>query len=594
MPSSPLVEEVNLITFNIFSGGNDIPTTYEVMSIRIEQSVNSIAEAEIVLRDGSAANQTFEIADSDTFKPGVEIEIKLGYENQNDSVFKGIVTKQAIRIDSSSGSQLQVTCKDKTLKSTIARKNAIFTKMKDSAIIEQIAGAAGFSKEVTATSVEHKEVVQYYVTDWDFIVSRAETNGMIVTTDAGKLIVAKPVVSDTPELQVQFGIDIIEFDGELDATHQYSGVQSNAWDMSSQSVINATASEPTINTQGDITGSTLADVLNAGTNYLNSSVPIAQDSVKAWADAALLKSRLSRFKGSVTFQGSSKARVNSTVKLLGLSSRFNGNAYISGITHTIEHGQWHTEAKIGLSPEWFTESRTVSAPLASGLLPGVKGLQTGIVKKIYEDPDNEFRVQVEIPILEADGDAVWARLSTFYNGSGVGAFFMPEVNDEVILGFMNDDPRFPVILGSVYSSSIAAPETPDEKNTIKTIVTQSKLQLKFDDENKVITLLTPAGNTLVISDEDKGITLTDQSSNKIQMNTDGITVESQSNLTLKAAQEVKIQGATVTVNGSESISSTGGTVSITGNESTTIKGSAECAISSDGQMSVKGITVMIN
>ena len=598
MPNSPIAEETNLISFAILSAGKEIPGTYEVLEIRIEQHVNRIAEAEITLRDGSTANQTFDVTDSDTFKPGSEIEIKLGYQSQNKSVFKGLVTKQIIQVDDISGSKLQVICKDKALKLAINRKNGIFTEVTDSDIIEKISGECGLSSDITSTSENHKEVVQYYATDWDFIISRAEINGLVVITDSGKLTVQQPKVEDTPALQVQFGYDIIEFSGELDATNQYSDVQGNAWDMASQSVINAASSEPSVNNQGDITGAALASVLSVGTQNLSSSVPVSQSAIKTWANAALLKSRLSRFKGSVTFQGSADARVNATIKLMGLSNRFNGNAFISGITHTLADGRWTTEAQIGLSAEWFVEKHPVSAPVASGLLPGVKGLQTGIVKKIYEDPDNEFRVQVEIPLLGADGEAVWARLSTFYSGKGIGAYFMPEVNDEVILGFMNNDPRFPIILGSVFSSSIPAPETPDEKNTIKTLVTQSKLQLKFDDENKVITILTPSGNTvilsdadkaitlltpegitMVLSDENKGITLTDQNKNKIEMNDNGIVVESASDLTLKATQNVKIEGMQV---------------EITGNQSTTVKGSAQCEISSDGQMVVKGVTVAIN
>jgi Rhs element Vgr protein len=594
MPSSPLKVDASIVSYTILSAGSEIPATYEILDLRIDQHINKIAEAEITVRDGNTATQTFEVTDSNTFKPGSEIEIKLGYQGQEDSVFKGVVTKQIVKVNNETGSQLIVVCKDKALASVINRKNAIFTDMKDSAVIEQLAGNYGLQTDITATSVQHKEIVQYYSTDWDFIINRSEINGLIVVTDSGKLTVAKPAVSDSPALQIQFGYDVIEFDGELDATTQYTGVDSNAWDMSSQSIINASASEPSVNEQGDITGSTLANVLSAGNNTLNASVPITQDDIQNWANAALLKSRLSRFKGSITFQGSSKAKVNSTIKIMGMSNRFNGNAYISGVTHILDNGQWHTETKIGLSSEWFVEKHPVSTPIASGLLPGVKGLQTGIVKKIYDDPDNEFRVQVEVPILGADGDSIWARLGTFYSGNGFGAFFMPEVNDEVILGFMNDDPRFPIILGSVYSSSIPAPETPDEKNTIKTILTQSKLQLKFDEENKVITLLTPGGNTIVISDEDKGITLTDQNNNKIQMNDSGIVVDSASDLTLKAAQSVTIQGASVSVKADESLSCTGGTVSISGNQSTSITGSAECTISSDGQMSVKGTMVGIN
>ena len=593
MPVSPIQEETNLISFEILSGGSQIPDTYEVISIRTERQLNRIALAEIVLLDGSTAKQTFDITDSDTFKPGSEVEIKLGYHSKNDSVFKGIVVKQMIKVNTE-GSKLHVICKDESLKLTVNRNNNIFTESTDSAAMESIIGASSLQSSITATSVTHKEIVQYYASDWDFILNRSEINGMVVSTDGGKVTIAKPNVSATPELQVQFGFDIIDFDGEMDATYQYSDVQGNTWDMSTQSMLNASSSEPSVNDQGDLTGSQLASVLGAGTVNLNTNATVAQDDIQGWANAAILKSRLSRFRGSVTFQGSSKAKVNTTLKLMGLSSRFNGNAFISGVIHTIEDGTWNTEVKLGLSPEWFTEAHQVNGPQAAGLIPGVRGLQTGIVKKIDSDPDNEFRVQVELPVLGAEGKYMWARLSTFYASNEFGAFFMPEINDEVILGFMNDDPRFPVILGSVYSSSLPAPETPNENNTIKTLITQSKLQLKFDDENKVITVLTPGGNTMVFSDQDEGITITDQNSNKIEMNSSGITIDSQSDLTLKAANSVSISGTSVSVDGSESISNTGGSVSITGNQSTSISGNAECSVSSSGQMSIKGAMIMMN
>lgn len=592
MPNSPLLQDTNLVSFSILSNDTEIPSTYQVMAIRIAQHINRISEAEITLIDGDAASQEFSVTDSKVFVPGVEIEIKLGYQSNHTTVFRGIVVKQAIKIDED-GSRLQVLCKDTCLKLTTHRENTIFTNSTDSDAMGTLVDASGLSKDITATTVTHEKIVEYYTTDWDFIISRAESNGMIVITDNGTLVVAKPNVSATPELKVQYGDDILEFDVEVDATHQYLSTQGNAWDLTNQSVINASGSEPTLNKQGTISGKQLANVLGAEAQ-LNTSAAITQADIQTWADATLLKSRLSMFKGTVTFQGSAKAKVNSTIEINGVSDRLSGNAFISGVTHTLEDGRWITEVEIGLSPEWFVEKHTVSAPDASGLLPGIKGLQTGIVKKIESDPNNEFRVQVDIPMLGDGSDMVWARLSTFYNGNGIGAFFMPEIGNEVILGFMNDDPRFPIILGSVYSSSIPTPEVPDEKNTIKTIITQSKLQLKFDDENKVITLLTPGGNTIVISDEDKGVVIKDENGNSFEMNDKGVTINSASSLTLKASDDVTIEGTTVSISGSQSVSTSGGSVSISGDQGTTVTGGAQCEVSSDGQMNVKGAMVMIN
>lgn len=593
MASSPIVEGNHLVTFTITSGGADIPDTYQILDIKTTQEVNKIAQAEITILDGNTATQDFEITSADTFAPGAEIEISLGYESTNTSVFKGIVTKQSIKVDSG-GSQLLVTCKDAVVAATVGRKNAVFSASTDSDIIEQIAGNYSFSNTVTASTATHEEVVQFYATDWDFIVSRAEVNGMIVYTDSGTLTVDTPDVSSDPELSLQFGYDIIELDAQIDAVNQYSSVEGNSWDMDNQAVTNVTASEPTVNEQGNLSGSTLGDVLSV-TNVLNTSVPITSDSVQAWADATLLKSRLSRFSGTIMFQGSALAKVNSLIQLQGLGDRFNGNAFISGVTHTIEDGQWHTEVKIGLSVDWFTQKNRTTAPEASGLLQGVRGLQTGIVKQIYEDEGGEYRVEVQIPLLDDDTATAWARMSTFYASNGIGAFFYPEVGDEVILGFMNNDPRFPIILGSVYSTALPPPvDIADANNYIKMLMTKSQLQIQFDDENIVMTMVTPNNNTIVISDKDEGITITDQNSNQVQMNGDGITVESKSSMTIKAANDLTIQGSSITISADNDVSVSGGSISISADQSVSISGNSGCDISSSAETNISGSMVNLN
>lgn len=596
MAQSPITEKSNLTSFSIQSNGSEISSVFydQVLEIRVEQEINKISEAEIVLRDGDPASQSFPIADSSFFVPGAKIDIQMGYEGQNQAVFSGIVVKMLITVDEFEGSRLRIYCRDAAIKASITRKNAIYLNQKDSDIVQQIASSYSLQTKISATTVQYKEMVQYYASDWDFIVTRAEANGMFIVSDSGTLVMAAPDSSASPSLSLTYGFDVHEFDCELEASYQLSGTQGNAWDMSQQTVITASGSSPSLNEQGNISSSTLAGVLSVGTSNLISDTGLEQSAIQSWADAALLKAGMSRFKGTMIFQGSALAKVNSTIQLDGFSARFNGNAFISGVSHQIDSKGWMTEVKVGLSEKWYAESPLNSGPIAAGLLPGVKGLQIGIVKKIDQDPDNEFRVQVQIPILAADANMVWARLSTFYVGNTFGAFFMPEINDEVILGFLNDDPNFPIILGSVYSTAIPAPLTPDAKNSIKTIITSSKLQIKFDDENKVLTLLTPGGNIVVLSDQDKGIKLTDQNSNFIQMNDQGITINSASNMTIKAAQGLNLQAATVSTKGDQSISESAPSISVSGDESVSITGSGECSVSSDGQTSIKGSMVMIN
>src|SRR5262249_9417234 len=156
------------------------------------------------------------------------------------------------------------------------------------------------------------------------------------------------------------------------------------------------------------------------------------------------------------------------------------------------------------------------APTASGILPGVQGLFQGTVKKIFDDPDGQFRILVTIPLFDPGGEGLWARLANFYSTSGAGAFFLPETGDEVILGFLNEDTRSPVILGSVYSNTKNKPFAslePNEKNQFKAIVSKSGIYIQFDDVDKILTITTPAANKIILDDKNKQVSILDQNEN---------------------------------------------------------------------------------
>ena len=91
------------------------------------------------------------------------------------------------------------------------------------------------------------------------------------------------------------------------------------------------------------------------------------------------------------------------------------------------------------------------APAAAGWTAGIEGLQIGVVKKLDANPDGEPMIQVSVPILEAEAPGVWARLAKLHATDGTGAFFVPEIGDEVVLGFLANDPSHPIVLGSLYN-----------------------------------------------------------------------------------------------------------------------------------------------
>jgi len=599
MPAaSPLTQYSDLVNVSISVNGTTIDASYSVLSVTVVKEVNKIPYARVQILDGDPSSENFTISATDTFIPGNTLVINAGYHGQTDIIFSGIIIKHSIKTLNSRTPILVVEARDAAVRMTIGRKNAYFTMAKDSDLITQlISSYPDITGDVDATTTVQEMVVQYYATDWDMLLCRADVNGMVVLTDQNKVSVKKIDTSLSPALLLTYGDSIVKFDLEMDARSQLSSAQAISWDQSTQAIIQANSVDPGLKLPGDVTLAKLASVTSPSNYQLQSSAPIAQNDLQVWANAQIIKSAMSKIRGTVSFQGSSLVNPGTLVTLDGLGTRFDGNAYVSAVRHTIEEGDWMTEVAIGGSPEWITESREhIMAPAASGLVPAIPGLQIGVVSKIDKDPDNEFRVQVKIPIVDAATATVWARLSTFYTTtSKQGSYFYPEVSDEVILGFLNDDPRFPVILGSVYSSSNNPPYTPDDKNTYKAIVTNSGIKIEVNDDKKIVTIETPAKNSIVLSDDAQSITLTDQNSNSIKMSSDGIAISSASNITIKATGNI-----TSTSDGNTTIKATGdaqisgANFSAQGQAQATVQGNASAQLTASGKVAIKGAMVMIN
>lgn len=580
----------------MFSNGSALPGTTQVVSVSVKKTINRIPVAEIVILDGDMPDKDFPVSNADYFKPGGTIKINAGYEQEEETIFEGIVVKHGIKITGNNYSRLIVECRDKAVAMTVGRKNANYVDSKDSDIITKLVGNyGGLSSDVASTTTQHKELVQYYCTDWDFMLSRAEVNGLLVIVDDAKVTVKPPATDGTPKLKVTYGDDLMEFHASIDARSQLSKVQGVSWDMKTQAVVQQQASPKTLNAQGDLDSAVLAKVIGLDSFRLQTPAPLESTALQSWVDGQQVKAGLARIQGRMSFQGSAKAKAGELMELAGVGNRFNGKVFVSSVHHVVADGNWITEVEFGLPQNWFAENRDLVAPPASGLLPGIEGLHIGVVKKLDADPEGQYKVQVSVPVLQADTDGVWARLAEFYASDGIGAFFVPEIGDEVVLGYFNNDPSNPVILGSLYSSKRKAPYEMTADNFKKAIITRSKLKLEFDDDKKIVTVITPGNNKIVISDEGKSILLQDQNNNKVELSPDGIALDSPKDITITAKGKISISAVgNVEVDSKADITAGGMNITHTAKTSFTAKGNASAEISASGQTTVKGSMVMIN
>lgn len=595
MADSPLLNAEGVIRVTVFSGGTKLADESQLISVSVTRAVNRVPTARLVFTDGDMPNRKFPLSDADTLTPGTAIRITAGYGDDEQAIFEGIVVKHSIRIGGGNEARLLVECRDKAVKMTVGRKNATYSKMLDSAVIGNLISAAGLTGDVTATSTEHTDLVQYYVSDWDFVVSRAEANGLLVIVTDGALSVKAPDTSGEPTLEVTYGADLIGFEAEIDARTQFSSASASTWSLSDQTEQTATATPPQLNQQGNLDATTLAGVIGLSAYQIQTGAAIESTALDSWAKALQVKAGLARIRGKMSFQGSAQAKVGALIKLVGVGARFSGDVFVGAVTHEIEAGQWITTAEFGLSPTWFTEQHDVMAPPAAGLLPGIGGLHVGKVTKLDEDPDGQQRVQVSIPVLGSAAQPVWARLLQFYASNAFGAFFVPELADEVVLGFFDNDPTHPVILGSLYSSNRVPPYTLTAENNTKAIVTRCKAKIEFDDENKIITVMTPAKNKVVLSDQDKSILLLDQNNNRAELNPSGITLDSPKDIKVKANGTITLDAVgAISITSQADVKSAGLNVLCEGQVGFTGKGSATAELSASGETVVRGAMVMIN
>ncbi len=186
------------------------------------------------------------------------------------------------------------------------------------------------------------------------------------------------------------------------------------------------------------------------------------------------------------------------------------------------------------------------------------GVTIGVITN-NNDPEKLGRVKVKFPWLSEQEESYWARLATPMGGKERGLYFLPEVDDEVLVAFEHGAVEFPYILGSLWNGKDKPPVTnEDGKNNLRTIKSRSGHVITLDDtkgEEKIIIRDKTAKNEIVIDSKNNTITmkvekdLTIETKGKISLKSSGGDLEIEcNNLKVQAKQNCEIKSnANVTV-----------------------------------------------
>ena len=202
------------------------------------------------------------------------------------------------------------------------------------------------------------------------------------------------------------------------------------------------------------------------------------------------------------------------------------------------------------------ETTGIAAVVDERIAHGLGGRWYGVFPALVtdiKDPDGQGRVKVSLPWSpDTDGSRyeAWARLATMMAGNNRGSWFVPDVNDEVLIAFEAGDTRRPYVVGSLWNGSDKPPESMDGggKNYKKVLRSRNGVKITLDDQDgqEKMILETPGGQKITMKDGPGAVEIVDSNGNSVKLETSGITVTASAKVTINASQ-VAVSAGMVTV-----------------------------------------------
>lgn len=551
------------------------------------------------------SNENMHWNEDATFREGKDIEIHYGIGDASpQKILSGKIASVEPQIDTENAT-IVLRGYDLSHKLYRGRYRRSFLDIKDSDLAQRLAGEAGLSVgTIDATTVTHKYLFQNNQTNAEFLLERARRIGYeLWVDDQAKFNFRKLPASPPTAATLEWGNDLLTFSPRLSTAEQINEVEVRGWDVKQKKEIVGTASSGTGEPQIGVSGG--AGI--AQTAWGQAKLAIVDEYVADASEAktlaqALLDEQTGTF---VEAQGTCLANVSlvpgKLVEIKQVGTRFNGKYYLTQVTHEWIAGQTmvtrftasgkRDRGLWGLLAEPALEAGAHGTHLIAGV---VIGLVTN-----NKDPDELCRVKVKFPWLSGTDESNWARVVTPMAGKDRGIFYLPEIDDEVLVGFEHGDIHRPYVLGSVWNGKdgmpIKAADAVGSDGLVNKRVMKSRTghMLTIND--------TKGGEQLLLVDKTSKNKITLNSpDNSLKIEFEGdITIDTKGKLIIKSKAGIEITSeATIKVEAKQdySMKSSGGKLTLagqTGAEMTTqaaakIAGQTGVEVTSQAQLKMSG------
>jgi phage protein D len=414
-----------------------------VVEVRVRDTLALPSSAIVRITDPKGEN-----VDSQPLQLGKDIEVKAGAtgDRTTKTVFKG----QVVAVEPEFGEHgctIVARALDKGHKLMRQRKVRTFQQMSASDMVRKIAGENGLTAKVKSTPVVHEFFQQSAETEWDFLWRLARMNDYRVTVNDTTLNFGPFGDGATGPVTLKWQDNLISFKPRMSGVQQQQTVNVRSWDPKNKQVVTGSASSPQTTSKPGVQRAQVSNDLGGGTTMVADQLAETAGEANAIAKSALEGRADSYFEAEGVAFGNPAVKAGCKVKIDGVGQKFGGEFVVSSSTHVYKGTTGYRTT--------FTISGRSDRGLLDLLRPADKhdwsrDLVVGVVTN-NKDPEDRCRVRVKFPSLSDSEESAWARVASVSAGNARGLVMLPQINEEVIVGFEHGDTRRPVVLGSLFN-----------------------------------------------------------------------------------------------------------------------------------------------